>query len=523
MVAKGHQKIGRYEVISEIGHGGMAVVYLAFDPNVGRQVAIKVIARQFTADPIFRSRFRREAEVIAKLEYPAIVPIYDFGEYDGQPYLVMRYMAAGSLADRIERGPLPLPETARILERLAPAMDEAHSKGIIHRDLKPGNILFDLRDQPYLCDFGIVKLAEGQTTSLTARGLAVGTPAYMSPEQVLGQEKLDGRSDVYALGAILFQMLTGRQPYQSDTPMGMAMMHVVEPPPIILEAKPDLPPGCQTVINRAMAKDREERYPTAAALAAALSELAASDPEATTVTLPPAIEETTLRSRRALYLALAVVGIAAVCLSISAAVFFAFVQDDRPASLPPSITVTTSAAFTTTRATKTSEASATLPPSATPVPSLTATSLPSETPESTVSESPIKTPTRAATPTPKPTDTQGLITTTPPDLVAPEYGVYGGITTFEWRGVAGVAYQVNLRHKESGLVHLSPWIGGFNWSFDLPGDQFGDWEWFVTAQNGARSKIGTFVNDPFPNKGGDDGRGFPGPPPDPYPDPDPYP
>ncbi|MEW5985812.1 MAG: protein kinase [Chloroflexota bacterium] len=280
------QTIGRYVIERELGQGGMAVVYLARDPAVGRQVAVKVLPRQFTFDPAFRARFRREAEVIAALEHPAIVPVYDFGEDDGQPYLVMRYMPGGSLADRIRRGPMPLPEAVAILERLAPALDEAHRQGIVHRDLKPGNILFDQYDQPYLADFGIVKLAEGQTTSLTATGGIIGTPAYMSPEQARGNVELDGRSDVYSLGVILFEMLTGTVPYHNDTPMGLAMMHVLEPVPRIRAVKPDLPVGCEGVIGRALAKERTERYPTAGALAAAVM----SVPFGKVVTSPPSTE-----------------------------------------------------------------------------------------------------------------------------------------------------------------------------------------------------------------------------------------
>src|SRR5512134_3087592 len=135
--------IGRYEVIQELGQGGMANVYLARDPYIKRQVAVKVLPRQFTFDPEFRTRFQREAEVIATLEHSAIVPVYDFGEHEGQPFIVMRYMAGGTLADRLSNGPLPLDEIGRLFERVGTAVDYAHSKGVIHRDIKPGNILFD--------------------------------------------------------------------------------------------------------------------------------------------------------------------------------------------------------------------------------------------------------------------------------------------------------------------------------------------------------------------------------------------
>jgi serine/threonine-protein kinase len=254
------QKIGRYEIKCELGRGGMATVYRGYDPRFQREVAVKVLPREFLHDPSFRARFEREAQTIAALEHSAIVPVYDFGEEAGQPYLVMRLMTGGTLADRMEAGPLPLTDAARIFNRLAPALDRAHSKGIVHRDLKPGNILFD-DDEPYISDFGIAKLTEAAAT-FTGSAI-VGTPAYMSPEQARGEKGIDGRSDIYALGAILFQMLTGKFPYEADTPMGVVVKHITEPTPRILEARPDLPPECETVIQQAMAKRRDERYSTA--------------------------------------------------------------------------------------------------------------------------------------------------------------------------------------------------------------------------------------------------------------------
>ena len=177
-------KIGRYEVIRELGQGGMAMVYLARDPFIKRQVAVKVLPRQFTFDPEFRARFQREAEIIATLEHLAIVPVYDFGEEEDQPFIVMRHMAGGSLADLLSKGPLPVAEIAAMFERLGSALDHAHRLGVIHRDIKPGNILFDAQHFSYLSDFGISKIAEA-TASLTGTGL-IGTPAYMSPEQAQG-------------------------------------------------------------------------------------------------------------------------------------------------------------------------------------------------------------------------------------------------------------------------------------------------------------------------------------------------
>ena len=262
------EKIGRYEIKAELGRGGMATVYQAYDPRFERDVAIKVLPREMLHDPQFRARFEREAKTIAMLEHPAIVPVYDFGEEDGQPYFVMRNMTGGSLSDRMNQGPIPVKEAARIFERLAPGLDEAHARNIVHRDLKPGNILFDRLNEPYVSDFGIAKLSEAQA-NLTGSAV-IGTPTYMSPEQAQG-EPVDWRSDIYALGVILFEMLSGKPPYKADTPMGVVVKHITEPVPHILDVNSNLPQAIEAVIQKAMAKDKQARFATCAELAATLS------------------------------------------------------------------------------------------------------------------------------------------------------------------------------------------------------------------------------------------------------------
>jgi len=177
----------------------MATVFHASDPNFGRDVAIKILPKTFLHDPQFRVRFEREAKTIAALEHSAIVPVYDFGEDDGQPFIVMRLMSGGSLADKLENGSLSLEDSVKITTQLAPGLDAAHQSGIIHRDMKPGNILFDQYDNAYLSDFGIARLKEGDST-LTGTSI-LGTPAYMSPEQIQGGKDLDNRSDLYACGS----------------------------------------------------------------------------------------------------------------------------------------------------------------------------------------------------------------------------------------------------------------------------------------------------------------------------------
>ena len=265
-------KFGRYEIKKIIKKGGMATVFHAYDPRFRRDVALKVLPPEFLHDPTFRVRFEREAQTVASLEHAAIVPVYDYGEEGNLPYLVMRYLTGGSLVERLKKGAMPLSEAVRLILHLAPALDEVHKQGIVHRDLKPGNILFDQRNDPFITDFGIVKFTQN-TEALTMTGSMVGTPAYMSPEQARGEAKIDSRSDIYALGAILFQMLTGRLPYQADTPMGIALKHIIEPVPNILEIEPALPAGCNEIISQAMAKKPADRYAGAGALAADLAKI----------------------------------------------------------------------------------------------------------------------------------------------------------------------------------------------------------------------------------------------------------
>ncbi len=264
-------KIGRYEIRGELGRGGMATVYRAYDPSFEREVAIKVLPRELLHDPQFQERFRREIKTIAALEHPAIVPVYDVGEEDGVPYFVMRYMSGGSLTQWINRGKFSLEDAARIIERISSALAYAHKNGLIHRDLKPDNILFDSNGDPFISDFGVAKLTDS-ASSMTGSGI-IGTPAYMSPEQAQG-EKVDNRSDIYGLGVIIFQMLSGQQPYSATTPMGVAVKHITEPVPEILQVDPSLPPITDKIIKTAMAKNRDERYPTATDLAHALNEAA---------------------------------------------------------------------------------------------------------------------------------------------------------------------------------------------------------------------------------------------------------
>ena len=260
----GAEKFSRYEIREELGQGGMATVYRAYDPMFEREVALKLLKRESLNDPQVRERFERETKIIARLEHSAIVPVYDVGRDRDQLFFVMRYMAGGSLIERIQNGTLSLAEIGHILQRLAAALDYAHSKGIIHRDLKPGNILFDEYDNAYVSDFGIAKFTQG-TARLTSSGI-IGTPTHMSPEQAKG-ESVDARSDIYSLGVILFEMLSGKTPFEATTPLGMAYKHATEPAPHIREINPNLPAGVEPIIEKVLAKEREKRYASGAELA----------------------------------------------------------------------------------------------------------------------------------------------------------------------------------------------------------------------------------------------------------------
>jgi serine/threonine protein kinase len=263
--------IGRYEVLRQLGKGGMATVCLARDPFFDRQVAIKVLSSVFSQDPQFHARFEREAKVIAALEHPYIVPVYDYGQEGDQPFLVMRFMPGGNLGERMTGQPLPPADIVALFQRLGEALDEAHRRGIIHRDIKPANVMFDGHDQAYLSDFGIAKLM--QASSSFTGAAVLGTPAYMSPEQVQGSRGVDGRSDVYALGVMVYEALSGRRPFDAHTSTELMLKQVSEPVPRLDAALLGLPPECNALLEKALAKEPAQRFATAGELAAAVAGL----------------------------------------------------------------------------------------------------------------------------------------------------------------------------------------------------------------------------------------------------------
>ena len=267
---------GPYRIEAPLGRGGMAVVVRAHDPVLDRDVALKVLPPELLHDPTFADRFRQEARVAARLEHPHILPIHAYGIEQGRPWMAMRLVAGGSLADRLRLGPLAPAAAATVLAEVASALDYAHAHGVVHRDVKPANVLLDDAGHAYLADFGIARLAEGSAV-VTATGVVQGTPAYMAPEQALGS-RVDGRADVYALGIVAFECLTGRQPYTGSTPLAILMKHVSEPVPEPLAAEVAAP--LTPVLRRCLAKDPAERWPTAGSFARALTAASSAVPAA---------------------------------------------------------------------------------------------------------------------------------------------------------------------------------------------------------------------------------------------------
>ncbi|MGH7720891.1 MAG: serine/threonine-protein kinase, partial [Gemmatimonadaceae bacterium] len=264
--------IGRqYELEGEIGRGGMSVVYRARDLRLNRPVAIKVLPPELAHDPAIRTRFTREAQTSAHLSHAHIVPIHDVGEGEGIAYLVMALITGGNLAALLVHEPRQsIDEVRRLLCEIADALAYAHLRGVIHRDIKPDNILLDGETgRAMVTDFGIARAIEAGTR-LTVTGIAVGTPTYMSPEQAVGERELDGRSDIYSLGVLGYQMLTGRVPFSAGNSMALLMKHVTEHPRPIAELRPDTPKALRDAIERSLMKAPEDRWPTAATLRDAL-------------------------------------------------------------------------------------------------------------------------------------------------------------------------------------------------------------------------------------------------------------
>ena len=307
----------RYRVERVIGEGGMATVYLAQDLKHGRQVALKVMRPELAAT-LGADRFLREVAIAAQLNHPHILPMHDSGEADGVLYYVMPYVEGESLSARLKReGPLPVADAVRLAREVAEALVYAHKRGIIHRDIKPANILLN-EGHALVADFGIARAVGAEGDAITKTGLAVGTPQYMSPEQATGAREVDGRTDVYALGAVLYEMITGEPPFTGPTPQSIIARSLTERPRALSATRDGLPPGLEPVVAKALAKTAADRYPTAASLAEAL---AAVEPTAARQLIGPAPEAPAGLSRGGLRIWMAAGGVAMAALV--AVAFFA--------------------------------------------------------------------------------------------------------------------------------------------------------------------------------------------------------
>ncbi len=287
--------LGAFRILHQIGEGGMAKVFKAYQPSMERYVALKVLPSHYASDPQFIERFNREARTIARLEHRHILPVYDFGEQEGVTFLAMRLVEGGTLKELLSKGRLTLHDTLELINQICSALDYAHRHNVVHRDIKPSNVMLDSEGAVYLTDFGIAKVLEA-AGDLTASGTAIGTPAYMAPEQAMGN-KVDGRTDLYALGVVLYEMVVGKVPFHADTPMAVLMAHIHEPLPLPRDQDSKIPEAVEAVIIKAVAKDPADRYQTANEMAQALRQaIYTSAPEFVETTLLNLIQE--VRSSR---------------------------------------------------------------------------------------------------------------------------------------------------------------------------------------------------------------------------------
>jgi serine/threonine protein kinase len=273
------KSLGRYQIIEKLGEGGMAIVYKAYDTHLESEVAVKFIRMERLAPESAEKtlkRFEREAKALAKLSHPNIVKVIDYGEFEGQPYLVMPYLSGGTLKQMLKGTPMDSSKAARLLTPIAEALAYAHKQGILHRDIKSSNILITDSGAPMLADFGVAKLFEAEeTVDLTGTGIGVGTPEYMAPEQ--GRGKTDQRSEVYSLGIVFYELVTGRKPYTAETPLAVLIMQASDPLQPPRKFVPGLPANVEGIIFKCLAKAPESRYQTMGELAEALGRIIAGN------------------------------------------------------------------------------------------------------------------------------------------------------------------------------------------------------------------------------------------------------
>jgi serine/threonine protein kinase/Flp pilus assembly protein TadD len=253
------ENVGPYRLVEKLGKGGMATVFKAYHPSLDRYVAIKALHPAFMEHPGFLDRFEREAKVVAKLEHPNIVPIYDFSEHEGRPYLVLKYVRGETLKARLEKSQLTYKESKHIFRVISSALAYAHKQGVLHRDVKPSNVLLDKAGGIYLADFGLARIAQTNQTTLSGQ-MMMGTPHYISPEQAKGLGDLDSGTDIYSLGVMTYELLVGEVPFQADTPFSVIHDHIYTPLPLPRDLNSDINDEMQRALLKSLAKKREDRF-----------------------------------------------------------------------------------------------------------------------------------------------------------------------------------------------------------------------------------------------------------------------
>jgi len=283
------ESVGPYRIVEQLGQGGMATVYKAYHAALDRYVALKVLHPAFNEDQSFTARFDREARVVAKLDHPHIVPVYDYANHENRPYLVMKFIDGETLKARFSRGPLTSEEINRVVEAVGTALAYAHKQGILHRDIKPSNVLIGTDNVMYLADFGLARIAQAGESTLSSDSI-MGTPQYISPEQAMGKKDLDQGTDIYSFGVMLYELVVGQVPYNADTPFSIIHDHIYSPLHMPTEINPSVPETVQRVLLKALAKDRKDRYESVSALVKSFREAwtAAGIPmQGTRITVPP--------------------------------------------------------------------------------------------------------------------------------------------------------------------------------------------------------------------------------------------
>jgi len=265
------ENVGPYRILAQLGQGGMATVFKAYHAALDRHVAIKVLHPAFKEDPQFLQRFHREAKVVAKLEHPNIIPIYDFSEHKGQPYLVLKYIEGETLKARLARGTLAVQEAVDVIQAVGTALNYAHKQGVLHRDVKPSNILLSEDGRIYLADFGLARMAELGASTLSG-DMLIGTPFYISPEQGSGNSELDERTDIYSFGIVLYEMIVGKVPFTADTPFSIIHDHIYTPLPLPSAVNPSVPEEVEIVLLKALSKNPQDRFSSGREMAEAFIE-----------------------------------------------------------------------------------------------------------------------------------------------------------------------------------------------------------------------------------------------------------